>query len=105
MEVQQERQDDRVTLFVKGEIEVYSLTEFSKIAEAHLGGPRELVMDFEELEYIDSSGLGFLVTLHERLTRQGQHLKMINLRPHVARVFKITHLDRILDIAQAQTIG
>jgi anti-sigma B factor antagonist len=102
MEIKRHEQGDQVTLAVQGEIEVYSLTEFSRIAESYLGGPKVLELDFEELEYIDSSGLGFLVTLHERMVRQGQRLRMTKLQPHVARVFKITHLDRILDIVMQE---
>lgn len=98
MEVRTSQGDAQVTLSIKGEIEVYSLPEFSRLAESYLGGPRELVLDLEGLEYIDSSGLGFLVTLHERMERGGQRLLLCNLRSHVARVFKITRLDQILDI-------
>lgn len=98
MEIRSVDKGDQVTLHVKGEIEVYSLPEFSRMAEAQLGGPKELILDLDELEYIDSSGLGFLVTLHERMERQGQKLQLLNMRSHVARVFKITRLDQILDI-------
>lgn len=98
MEIRSTEQGKQVTLSVKGEIEVYSLPEFSRLAESYLGGPTELVLDLDGLEYIDSSGLGFLVTLHERMERQGQRLVLTNLRSHVSRVFKITRLDQILDI-------
>ncbi len=103
MEIRSVNNGDQVTLCVKGEIEVYSLPEFSRMAEAQLGGPKELILDLAELEYIDSSGLGFLVTLHERMERQGQKLMLLNLRSHVARVFKITRLDQILDISAEET--
>ena len=106
MEINTNESGDLVTLFVKGEIEVYSLPEFSRLAESYLGGPRKMILDFKDLDYIDSSGLGFIVTLHERMERQDQHLSLVNMRPHVARVFKITRLDRILDIScEEQTIS
>lgn len=102
MEIRCVDNGDQVTLSVKGEIEVYSLPEFSRMAESYLGGPKELHLDMTGLEYIDSSGLGFLVTLHERMERQGQKLVLANLRSHVARVFKITRLDQILDISSEE---
>ncbi len=103
MEIRCVDNGDQVTLSVKGEIEVYSLPEFSRMAESYLGGPKELQLDMAGLEYIDSSGLGFLVTLHERMERQGQKLVLTSLRSHVARVFKITRLDQILDISSEET--
>jgi anti-anti-sigma factor len=99
MEIKTLEKDGQVTLHVRGEIEVYSLPDFSRHAESYLGGPRELVVDMRDLDYVDSSALGFLVTLHERMERQGQHLRLINMNAHVARVFKITRLDRVLDIS------
>ena len=98
MEVKRNVTDELVTLTVSGEIEVYSLPDFTRLAESFVGGPKNLVIDLKELEYIDSSGLGFLVTLHDRLERNDQHLSLVNMPTHVARVFKITRLDRILDI-------
>ncbi|MBM4118816.1 STAS domain-containing protein [bacterium] len=98
MEIRRSDEGTQVTLSVKGEIEVYSLPEFSRQVEALLDGPATVVLDLEALDYIDSSGLGFLVTLHERMERQGQRLILANLRSHVTRVFKITRLDQILDI-------
>jgi anti-sigma B factor antagonist len=98
MEVKRNVTDERVTLTVSGEIEVYSLPDFTRLAESFVGGPKNVTIDMKELEYIDSSGLGFLVTLHDRLERNSQHLSLTNMPTHVARVFKITRLDRILDI-------
>jgi hypothetical protein len=60
---------DLVTIAVAGELEVYSLPEFSRLAESYLGGPAKLILD------------------------------MVNLQPHVARVFRITRLDQILDVS------
>jgi anti-sigma B factor antagonist len=94
--------EDQVTLSVIGEVEVYSLPDFSQIAEKQIGSRRQVVIDMEDLEYIDSSGLGFIVTYHERLSQKGQQLSLINLRPHVMRVFKITRLDQILDIVETE---
>ncbi len=85
MEVQIFEGEDLVTLQVKGEIEVYSLPEFSKIAETQLGGAKRVTLDLEKLDYIDSSGLGYIVTLHERLEKNGQELVLVNLQPHVNR--------------------
>jgi len=105
MEIRRSDEGTQVTLSVRGEIEVYSLPEFSRHVEALLGGPPTVVLDLEGLDYIDSSGLGFLVTLHERMERQGQRLILANLRSHVTRVFKITRLDQILDIRSGSEAG
>ncbi len=99
MEVKRNVTDSQVTLEVSGEIEVYSLPDFTRMAESYVGGSQDLIIDLKDLEYIDSSGLGFLVTLHDRLERNGQHLKLINMPTHVSRVFTITLLDKIFDLS------
>ena len=98
MEVKRNVTETQVTLEVSGEIEVYSLPDFTRMAESYVGGSQDLVIDLKQLEYIDSSGLGFLVTLHDRLERNGQHLRLVNMPSHVSRVFTITRLDKILNI-------
>ena len=105
MEVQIFEGSEIVTLAVQGEIEVYSLPQFSKLAEAQFGGAKKVMLDLEKLDYIDSSGLGYIVTLHERLANNGQELVLSNLQAHVNRVFKITRLDRILNIVSGEPVG
>ena len=57
------------------------------------------VIDFAELKYISSSGLGLIFATHKRLVDQGSALTLINLNPHIREVFEITGFHHIFELS------
>jgi len=55
-------------------------------------------VDFGELDYISSAGLGVLLSVQKRLSQSGQKLKLINLNSHIREVFRIAGFDQIFMI-------
>lgn len=58
----------------------------------------ELVIDFAELEYISSAGLGVLIALHRRLSESETSLKLINMKDHIRYIFHLARLDTFFEI-------
>jgi anti-sigma B factor antagonist len=56
------------------------------------------VVDFGELEYISSAGLGLLLGTQKRLGEQGNSLKLINMNRHIRELFRMAGFDRVFDI-------
>jgi len=56
------------------------------------------VVDFAELSYISSAGLGLLFATQKRLVDNGSALKLTNLNPHIREVFRIAGFDNIFEI-------
>jgi anti-anti-sigma factor len=61
----------------------------------------DLLLDFGNVEHLDSTALGSLVGLHRKLLARGRRLKFGNLTPEVHEVFAATKLDRFLDLRMA----
>jgi len=57
-----------------------------------------LIINFEYVNYIDSSGIGLLIELLKKTSENGGELALTNLNPHCMKVFVITRLDKILKI-------
>ena len=58
---------------------------------------REMALDFGETNFIDSSGLGFLIRCHRMVgQREGSRLRLVNLRPNVLNVIKVAKLEGLL---------
>ena len=55
-------------------------------------------LDFSELEYISSLGLGVLLEAQKRLTEAGHGLVITNLSVHIADLFKLAGFDVIFEI-------
>jgi anti-sigma B factor antagonist len=56
------------------------------------------VVDFAELSYISSAGLGLLFATQKHLVDQGRALTLANLNPHIREVFRIAGFDNIFAI-------
>ena len=59
---------------------------------------RWVVLNFTDLEYMNSSGIGLLVTLLVRANRQKQRLLAFGLTDHYRQIFQLTRLDEAISI-------
>ena len=61
-------------------------------------GVRAIVLDFADLEYMNSGGIGLLVTLLVRAQRAGQRLYAIGLSEHYRQILALTRLDEAIEV-------
>jgi anti-sigma B factor antagonist len=67
-------------------------------AQASDDATRSIVLDFSDLAYLNSGGIGLLVTLLVRVQRQGQRLLAFGLSEHYRQIFELTRLDDAIGI-------
>ena len=67
-------------------------------AEAAEGGTRAVALNFTGLEYMNSGGIGLLVTLLVRANRAKQRLLAYGLTEHYRQIFELTRLDEAIGI-------
>ena len=70
--------------------------------QASTGGCRAIILNFSNLEYMNSSGIGLLVTLLIRANRQGQSLFAFGLSEHYKHIFELTRLDEAIRIFETE---
>jgi anti-sigma B factor antagonist len=63
-----------------------------------IGAARTIILNFSGLEYMNSSGIGLLVTLLIRANRQGQHLMAVSMSEHYRHIFDLTGLNQAIMI-------
>jgi anti-sigma B factor antagonist len=66
--------------------------------EASGQGAQRLVLNFSGLEYMNSGGIGMLVTLLVRANRQHQPLVAYGLSDHYREIFELTRLDEAIGV-------
>jgi anti-anti-sigma factor len=66
-------------------------------------GGRVVVLDFSKLEYMNSGGIGLLVTLLVRAQRGGGRLVATGLSAHYRQIFELTRLDEAIEIHDDET--
>jgi anti-sigma B factor antagonist len=65
---------------------------------ANSQGARSIVLNFTDLAYMNSSGIGLLVTMLIRAQRQKQRLMAYGLSDHYQQIFELTRLNEAIGI-------
>ena len=66
--------------------------------QATSGGAKAIILNFSQLSYMNSSGIGLLVTLLIRANRQKQQLMVYGLSNHYRQIFELTRLNEAISI-------
>jgi len=69
--------------------------ELKKLLES---GVRTLIVDFGGVRFVDSSGLGVLLSALRIAARTGSNVRVVGLRPEVLTIFELAQMHRVLDI-------
>ena len=72
--------------------------EFRRELEQKLQGQERVVLDMSSLQFVDSSGLGAILSLLRRLTAGGGDLRIAAVTPTVAALLQLVRLDQIIGI-------
>src|SRR5947209_9081587 len=84
---------------IQGEITAFAeKVLMDAYTEASTPTTRTIILNFSELEYMNSSGIGLLVTLLIRINRRKQHLLAVGLSDHYCHIFDITRLSQAIGI-------
>ena len=98
------RVGDKVSVIdIKGELTAFAEDVLmDAYNQASDGSVRAIVLNFEGLEYMNSSGIGLLVTLLIRVNREKQRLLTYGLSEHYRNIFQITRLDDAIGIYDSE---
>jgi len=92
---------DVTVVEVEGELVVGNRQAFKDaVLESLDRGDRKFLIDFEDAGYVDSSGLGVLVSLSKKIREEGGDLRICGLNEDLRTLFELTKLDTLFDIAE-----
>src|SRR5690606_31224716 len=84
---------------VGGEIDVYTAPRLREaIVAAIEDGHRRLIVDVEQVEFLDSTGLGVLVGALKRVRADGGSLDIVCTHERILKIFEITGLDKVFGL-------
>ncbi len=83
--------DGEITAFCEGVIS-------DAYTEAAQPGTKAIVLNFERLQYMNSGGIGLLVTMLIRAQRNGHSMSAYGLNDHYRQIFSLTRLDEAIAI-------
>jgi anti-sigma B factor antagonist len=95
--------DEVAVVDIKGEVTAACEPVLMSAYEAASDGrTSRLVLNFAGLEYMNSGGIGMLVTLLVRANRQRQQLAAYGLSAHYREIFELTRLDEAIAIYDSE---
>lgn len=87
-----------VTIRMPKRFDYSSNTEFNTKITAALETPGSITLDCNELEYIDSAGIGLLVMSQKKAQAKHSKLIMINLKSAPREILQLANLQKIIEI-------
>ena len=100
-----ERRTGKITILdLSGDIifSVGNVTLHSAIRNALGAGRKNILLNFLGVRFIDSSGVGELVSALTAINRESGQLKLCNLQPRIRELLTITHLLTIFDTFESE---
>ncbi|MCQ4021686.1 MULTISPECIES: STAS domain-containing protein [unclassified Ruminococcus] len=98
MKITKKAENNTTILFIEGWLDTQSSPELHAEIDS-LEEINNLVLDFEKLEYISSSGLREVVSAYKKATNAGGKFSIINVSEEVMDVFRLTNFDKKLEIS------
>jgi anti-sigma B factor antagonist len=95
--------DSAAIIAVRGELTGATETQLmDAYGQASDAVTRKVILDFSDLEYMNSTGIGLLVTLLVRAQRHRQQLVAFGLSGHYRQILALTRLDEAIGIVETE---
>jgi anti-sigma B factor antagonist len=95
--------DDAYVISLAGEVDLYTAPEFKQQLLEVIGqGGKQVIVDFSNTTFIDSTTLGVLVGGVKRLRPTGGSLALVCTDQNITKIFEITGLDRVFPIYKSR---
>ena len=98
MEITKEYNNKELTVKIEENIDTVTAPDFENALTEEFGKFDSLILDFEKLEYISSSGLRVLVMVQKKLQPQNIPFSIINASSAIREIFSMSGFDKILNI-------
>lgn len=99
LDIKSERDGDVCAVALDGEIDVYTAPRLKEelVSVVESGCPN-VIVDMEKVGFIDSSGLGVLVSALRRARERDGVVRIVCTRDNILKIFRITGLDKVFPI-------
>ena len=92
-----DRQEKQWDIFPKGEVDIATAPILrSVLNEAYKEEPGDITLHFDQLRYMDSTGLGVIIGAYDKMKESGYRIILRNPQENIQKLLYITNLDKIL---------
>lgn len=97
--MKEERMEHAEKVVLRGEIDIYTAAQFKEnLYRLVDNSVKDIVIDCDGLDYIDSTGLGIFVGALKKARLTNRNISLENIRDNIRKLFNITGLDKLFII-------
>ena len=102
MEVKVETIGTTLVVKMNGEIDHHTAPEIKEKVERELAIRNivNIVMDFDGVTFMDSSGIGMIVGRYKQIVARGGKMMLIRVKPQVDRVLEVSGIKKLIECNQ-----
>lgn len=98
MKLETNGNENFITVTIDGNIEMTTMKPLKdKLLDIASNSDKNIMIDFSKVEYLDSSGLGVLLTVSKILKSKGKKVKLINIPQKVAMVMQLSSVKHLIE--------
>ena len=98
MKVTSNKTDNSLVILIEGRIDTITAPKLEQILNEELNSNiKQLVFDFEKVEYMSSAGIRVLMVADKQMSRQGS-MKVVNVNEEIWEILDMTGIVEILDV-------
>ena len=102
MEIQKQLENTTLTVALIGRLDAVTAMDLDKELKASLNGVKELIFDLAQLDYIASAGLRILLKYQKLMDKNGNEMKIKNVKAEVKEVLDMTGFSDFLNIIDSK---
>ncbi|MFH1359441.1 MAG: STAS domain-containing protein [Candidatus Omnitrophota bacterium] len=103
MECARSKLQDFTVIAITGEIDLNSSPEMRKTFDDLIkDNATKIIVDFQNVSYIDSSGLATLIEMMQRLKKHQGSMHLVRMADKIRNLFEVTKLDKLFKIYPTQ---
>ena len=87
------------TIYIDGELDIFNAQDVRvRVLDEYEKSKSDIVLDFSHVSFMDSTGLGVLISIQKVLNDDGYKLRIVNVDTKIKKIFVITELEEVFDI-------
>jgi anti-sigma B factor antagonist len=98
MKINKKTIGDVVVFKPEGRLDASNASSFKKNIADETPPESKIVIDLSDLEFLDSSGIGTLISIHRKCSGKDGGLKFVCLHDRIRQILELTRADRLFDI-------
>ena len=104
MQLQTITENDFLIVRISGELDLLTAETFRNLIEREVfqQKTKNLILNLEQVNFIDSSGLGVILGRYKRIREQGGVVAIVGAQPHVKRVLELSGILRIIGLYDSE---